>query len=302
MPAYPAKVVRLIVPVATGGATDILARLVATRLSERMGQSFVVDNRPGATGVTGSDMVAKARADGYTLLMGSDSMLTINPHVYPNMPFDPLRSFQAVTKVADVPLLIVASPGLKATSLGDLKALAARRNAPITYASAGTGSAGHLTGEFLKSLLGVPMIHVPYKSGGQALTDVVGGEVDLLIAAIPAALSFVKSGQVKAVAVTSGRRSSALPAVPTVSESGYPGINIVSFYGLLAPAGTPMPAVRALRQEVVKILAEPVTRERLEAMGADPVGNTPEEFMANIGDDLARWGEVIKASGIQIDR
>jgi tripartite-type tricarboxylate transporter receptor subunit TctC len=298
---YPDRPVRILVPFAPGGATDILARALAAKLADRMGQQFVVENRGGAGGNLGTEAAAKAAPDGYTLLMGFDGTMTINPHVYPSLPFDPVRDFEPITKVADVPVLIVANAALSLTSLQDIGALAKRRGSAVTFSSAGQGSTGHLAGELLARELQVPMTHIPYKGGGQAIADVVSGQVDLLFAAIPASQGQVKAGRLKALAVTSRTRSAALPDVPTVAESGVKGFDVQSWYGLLAPRGTPRPVIERLHREAVAALADTELRARLEQLGAVPVGNTPEQFAADMRADLARWGPVVKAAGIRAE-
>ncbi len=298
---YPDRPVRVLVPFAPGGATDILARAMAAKLAERMGQQFVVENRGGAGGNLGTEAAAKAAPDGYTLLMGFDGTLTINPHVYPKLPFDPLRDFVPITKVADVPVLIVANAGLGVGGVQDLAALEKRRSAPITFSSAGQGSTGHLAGELLTRELRVPMTHIPYKGGGQALADVVSGQVDLLLAAIPASQAQVKAGKLKALAVTSRERSTALPDVPTVAESGVKGFDVQSWYGLLAPRGTPSAVIERLHRESVAVLADPELRARFEQLGAVPVGNTPRQFATDIRADLDRWAPIVKAAGIRAE-
>lgn len=298
---YPARPVRLIVPFAPGGATDILARALSAKLGEQLGQPFLVENRPGAAGNIGTEAVARAAPDGHTLLMGFDGTFGINPHVYARLPFDVLKDFSPITKVADVPVLVVAHAALPLAGLGDLKALAARRGTPLTFSSAGQGSTGHLAGLLLHERLGVPMTHVPYKGGGQALADVISGQVDLLLAAIPAAQPHVKSGKLKALAVTSARRSSAMPAVPAAAEAGLDGVDVSSWYGLLAPAGTPRPVIERVHGETVKALRQADLRERLAAIGAEAVGNTPQEFASAIRSDLARWAPVVRQAGVRVE-
>ncbi len=299
--AYPERQVRMVVPFAVGGTSDVLARLIGQHLGEALGQQVVIDNRPGANGNIGSDLVAKAAPDGYTLLLVADGTMIINPSMYPSLPFDPARDFAPISRVALVPLIIVAHPSLKADSAAELIALGKSDAASLFFASAGPGSMGHLAGELLKAQSGLKMSHVAYKGGGQAITDVVAGQVPLLVTALATAGPFLKDGRLKAVAVTSSKRVGGAPQVATVAESGVPGVagfDVSSWYGIVAPRGTPEPIVRRLHGELIRILQSPQIRERLETLGAEPVGDSPEQFASVIRDDLARWAKVVKDANI----
>ena len=268
--AYPERQIRMVVPFAVGGTSDVLARLIGHKLGEALGQQVVIDNRPGANGNIGSDLVAKAAPDGYTLLLVADGTMVINPSMYPNLPFDPAQDFAPISRVAMVPLIIVAHPSLKADSAAELIALGKDVSSGLFFASAGPGSTGHLAGELLKSQSGMNMSHVAYKGGGQAVTDVVAGQVPLLVTALATAGPFLKDGRLKAVAMTSGKRVGGAPQVATVAESGVAGVanfDVSSWYGIVAPAGTPEPIVRKLNGELVKILQSPETRTSSKPLG-----------------------------------
>lgn len=299
--AYPAKPVRLLVPFAPGGTTDVLARLVGQKLSEALGQQFLVENRPGAGGNIGTDLAAKAPADGYTLVMSFDGTMAINPSTYRKLPFDPQRDLAPVANVAQVPLLVVVHPALAATSVAELVALAKANPARINYSSAGHGSTGHLTGELFSRRAGIEMVHVSYKGGGQAVQDLLGGQIQMLVTALPTVEGHLKAGKLRALGFTAGRRVAGAPEVPTLAESGYAGLEVLSWYGLLAPAGTPQDVVRRLNAEVNAMLRTPEMRARLAALGAEPTGGTPEQFAETIRADTARWAKVVGDAGIRID-
>ena len=299
--AYPAKPVRLIVPFAPGGTTDVLARLVAQELGEALGQQFPVENRPGASGNIGTEAAVKAPPDGYTLVMSFDGTMAINPSTYAKLPFDPQRDLAPVANVAQVPLLFVVHPGVAARTIGEFVALAKASPGRINYSSAGNGSTGHLTGELLKARAGIDMVHVSYKGGGQAVQDLLGGQIQMVVTALPTVEGHLKAGKLRALAFTSAQRVPVAPDVPTLAESGFPGFEVVSWYGILAPAGTPRDIVRKLNAEINRILALPRVRERLAALGAEPTGGTPEEFAATIKADTARWAKVVADAGIRIE-
>lgn len=299
--AYPAKPVRLLVPFAPGGTTDVLARLLGQRLSEGLGQQFVVENRPGAGGNIGTELAARAPADGYTLVMSFDGTMAINPSVYRKLPFDPQRDLAPVANVAQVPLLIVVHPALPAASIAEFVALAKANPARINYSSAGHGSTGHLTGELFSRRAGIQMVHVSYKGGGQAVQDLLGGQIQMLVTALPTVEGHLKAGKLRALGFTSVRRVPGAPDVPTLSESGYPGLEVLSWYGLLAPADTPQDVVRRLNAEVNAVLRTPDMRMRLAALGAEPTGGTPEQFAETIRADAARWAKVVADAAIRID-
>lgn len=298
---WPARPIRLVVPFAPGGASDVLGRVIAEPLGRRLGQPVVVENRTGAAGNIGAETVAKAAPDGHTLLLGFDGTLTINPAIYPRLPFDPVRDFAPITKLADVPVLITTHPGFAPRTVTELVAEARRRPGEVTFSSAGVGSTGHLAGELLKQRAGIDMTHVPYRGGGQALADLLAGRIDLLFAAIPATAPAVAQGTLRAMAVTSRARSPALPDVPTVAEGGYDGFDVASWYGLLAPAGTPAAVIARTHGASIASLAEPEVQTRFRDNGAEPVGNAPQAFAEEIAAGIARWAAIVRAAGIRIE-
>lgn len=298
---YPTKPIRMIVPFAAGGSTDVLARSVGQRLGEKFGQQIVVDNRTGANGNIGTDMVAKANPDGYTLLMAFDATMVINPAVYNKLPFDPVRDFSPITKVAALPLILVAHPSFPASTVKELIAFA--KNKPgINYSSSGHASTPHLAMLLFEQRTATKFTHIPYKGGGQAVIDVVAGQIPLLATAIPTVQAHLKSGKLKAIALTSAKRHASLPDVGTFSEAGVTGFDISAWYGLLAPSGTPKPIIAKINAEVVGILATPEMKNRfLTTIGGDPVGNTPEQFAADIKTDIVRWAKIVKDSGVKVE-
>ncbi|HJV10372.1 MAG TPA: tripartite tricarboxylate transporter substrate binding protein [Burkholderiales bacterium] len=296
---FPSKPVRIIVPFSPGGVADSSARVISDRLGARLGQSVVVENRPGASGNIGTQQVAAAAPDGYTLLLGFDGTMVVNPHVYAKLPFDTLRDFAPVTKLGDATLILVAHPSVPAKDLREFLTIAKTQN--FSYGSAGTGSTPHLAGELLAQRTGIALTHVPYKGGGQAMGDVVGGQIPLVFTAIATAQQFVRSGKLKGLGVSSARRSGSLPDVPTFAESGLEGFVVDSWVGILAPAKTPPPVVARLQKEIAAVLAEPETRERYATLGIEPVANAPEQFAEQIRADLARWEKVVRQAGIRIE-
>jgi len=298
---YPAKPVRLVVPFPAGGTTDILARAVAQRLSEAWGRQVIVDNRPGAGGNIGSDLVAKAAPDGYTLLMGTVGTHAINPSLYKNMPYDHVKDFAPVILVAGVPNVLVVNPSLPVHSVTELIAYAKANPGKLNFASSGNGTSIHLSGELFKAMTGVEMTHVPYKGSAPALTDLIGGQVQLMFDNLPSSLPFIKAGKLRALAVTSGARAAALPDLPTLAESGLPGFEASSWFGVLAPAGTSRDIVAKLNGAIAGWLASPEAKEKLLAQGAIAAGGTPEDFARHIGAETAKWAKVVKASGAHID-
>ena len=299
--AYPSKPVRLIVPFAPGGTTDVLARLVAQKLTDALGQQFIIENKPGAGGNIGTELAVKSPADGYTLVMSFDGTLAINPNTYAKMPFDPQKDLAAVANVAQVPLLIVVHPGVAAKTIVEFVALAKASPGRINYSSAGHGSTGHLTGELFRARAGIEIVHVSYKGGGQAVQDLLGGQIQLLVTALPTVEGHLKGGKLRALAFTSSRRMPGAPEVPTLAEAGYPGIEVLSWYGILAPAGTPPEIVRRLNAEINRVLQAPEVRERLTALGTEPTGGSPEQFAQVIRADTARWAKVVSDAGIRIE-
>ncbi|AEI78533.1 hypothetical protein D9M68_88240 [compost metagenome] len=303
---YPAKPIRLVVPFAAGGTTDILARAVAAELARLPGWNVVVDNKPGAGGNIGADLVAKAAPDGYTLLMGTVGTHGINQSLYGKLPFDPIKDFAPITEVAAVPNVLVLNPAFaqqnKIDSVKDLIAYARANPGKINMASSGNGTSIHLAGELFKTQTRTFMVHFPYKGSGPALTDLAGGTVQVMFDNLPSSMALIKSGKLKALAVTSARPSPALPGVPTIAQAaGLPQYEASSWFGMLAPAGTPPDVIHRIQQEVAKALNAPAVRERLQAQGAEPVGNTPEQFAAFIRAETAKWAKVVKDSGAKVD-
>jgi tripartite-type tricarboxylate transporter receptor subunit TctC len=298
---FPSKPLRIVVPFPAGGTTDVLARAVAQKLTETLGQPVVVDNRPGAGGNIGAELVAKSPPDGYTLLMGTVGTHAINPGLYPKMPYDHVRDFAPVILVAGVPNVLVVNPSLPVNSVQELIAYAKANPGKLNFASSGNGTSIHLSGELFKTMAGVQIMHVPYKGSAPALQDMVGGQVQLMFDNLPSSLALIKGGKLKALAVTSSARAAALPDVPTMAESGLPGFEASSWFGLLAPAGTPQPAIAKLNAEVARWLASPEAKEKLLAQGAIAAGGTPEDFARHIAAETAKWQKVVKESGAKVD-
>lgn len=298
---YPNKPIRFVVPYSAGGTSDIIARIIGQKLSERVGQQVVIDNRPGAGGNLGSDLVAKAMPEGYTILMGNVATHAINPSLYAKMPYDAVRDFSPVTLVADVPTVLVVPLSVPAKSVQQLITLAKKTPGALNFASAGTGTTQHLAGELFKTMAGINIVHIPYKGGGPALTDLIGGQVSLMFPNIPLVLPYIKSGRLRALAVASSKRSSILPDVPTVSESGLSGLEVATWFGVLGPAGILKEVVMRLHDEIVGIVGSSETKERLTGIGADIVTSSPDEFSAYIKAEIAKWAKVIKASGARAD-
>jgi tripartite-type tricarboxylate transporter receptor subunit TctC len=298
---YPSKPIRLVVPFAAGGATDVLARLVGERLTASLGQQVVVDNRPGAGGNIGSDIVARAEPDGYTILMGAVGTHAINPSLYPKMPYDPVKDFAPVTLVASVPNVLVVNPEVPANSVQELIDLAKAKPGELNFASSGNGTSIHLSGELFKAMTGTDIVHVPYKGSGPAVTDLLGGQVQMMFDNMPSSLPHVKAGKLRALGVTSAKRSPALPEVPTIAEAGVPGYDATSWFGILAPAGTPEPVVTRLQGAIVQALGEPEMRQRMADLGAEPVGDTPAEFGQFITAELAKWAKVVNDAGVKLE-
>ena len=301
-PAFqPGKAIRLLVGFPPGGSTDLLARNLANKLAEQLGVQVIVDNRAGAAGNVASELAARANPDGYTLLMATVSSHAINPALYRTIPYDPVRDYAPVSLVASYPLILAINPSLGVRTVGELVALARQKPGTLNFASSGNGSPGHLAGELFKMLAKVEMAHIPYKGGSPATAAVLANEAQLIFATLPGAIGFIKSGKLNGPAVTTAKRSAALPDVPTVAEAGLPGFAVSSWAGLVAPARTSRPVLVALRDEVVKALASPDLRDRLARDGADPVGSTPEEFAAFIKAELAQWRKVVQQAKAQVD-
>lgn len=298
--AYPSRPIRVIVPFPPGAYTDFVARLVGQKLNENWGQPVVVENRPGAGGNIGADAVAKAEPNGYTLLMGTIAS-AISVSLYRKLPYDLVNDLVPVTLVVLVPNVLVVHPSLPARSVRDFIQLTKSNPGQLNYASSGNGSAPHLAAEMFKMMAHVEMAHVPYKGISPAMTDLVSGQVPLMFTSVDSALPQVKAGKLRALAVTSARRSSVLPDLPTMAESGLPGFEVTAWGGILAPARTPREIINALNIEIVKILRVPDVKERLSGLGAEPVGDTPEQFVAFINAEIAKWAKVVKASGARVD-
>ncbi len=298
--SYPDRPLRLIVAFTPGGSLDLTARLIAQRLTDSLGQPVIVDNRPGAGGLTGSDMVAKATPDGYTLLMASGSN-AVNVALYPKATHHFGRDFSAITQAVSNAYLLTAVPTLPANSVKELIALARARPGQLNYGSSGTGGLPHLAGELFKSMTGVTMTHVPYKGAAPAIIDLIAGRVEIMFNALPLQLPHVKSGKLKALAVTTLRRAEVLPDVPTAAESGVPGYDLNGWYGVVAPLRTSAAVATKLNLEIVRILALPDVREKLKAEGSDPVGSSPEQFAAVIRADIDKWVRLTRAANIKLE-
>jgi len=300
-PAYPSKPIRLVVPFPPGGATDILAREVGQKLTEAWGQSVIVDNRPGAGGNIGAELVAKAAPDGYTLLMGTVGTHAINASLYAKLPYDHIKDFAPVILVAGVPNVLVVNPALPVGTVGELIAYAKANPGKLNFASSGNGTSIHLSGELFKVMAGVDMTHVPYKGSAPAVQDLIAGQVQLMFDNLPPSLPQIKAGKLRALAVTSATRAAALPDVPTMAESGLPGFEASSWFGILAPAGTPSTIVAKLNAEVAKWLATPEAKEKLSKQGANAAGGSPDDFARHIAAETTKWAKVVKDSGAKVD-
>jgi tripartite-type tricarboxylate transporter receptor subunit TctC len=296
MADYPERPLRVIVPFAAGGATDVIARTVAQAMSVRLGQSIVVENKAGANGNIGGAAAARSEPDGYTLLMATSSH-AINASLYQKLSYSLTRDFAALSNLASVPLLLVVHPSVPVNSVSELAAYAKANAASVNYASGGVGTASHLSGEQFSTLAGAKITHVAYKGGAQALNDMIGGQVQIMFANLPEVLSLVQSGKLKALAVTGSTRHAALPDVPAFSETTFPGMNARSWFGLFAPAGTPPAIVEKLAQTIVQSVADPAVQERLKGLGADPVGDDRATFQKYVNDEVARWAVLVAQSG-----
>jgi tripartite-type tricarboxylate transporter receptor subunit TctC len=298
---YPRRPVRLIVPFPPGGGNDIVARAVAQELGKSLGQQFVVDNRAGAGGAIGAELAARSPADGYTLFLGGVGSHVVNPSLHPRLSYDPIRDFAPVTLIASAPAVLVVHPSVQAASVAELTALAKANPGKLNYASNGNGSSAQLAAVLFESMAGVRMMHVPYKGVSQALVDLVSGEVQLMFGTIVAISPHIKAGRLRALAVTGKSRSALLPQVPTLAEAGLPGYEAGSWYGILAPAGTPGAIVARLNAEINQAVRQPEVRERLAAEGAETLGGTPEEFALHIKAELARMGKLMREAGIRME-
>jgi len=297
---YPERPIRLIVSYPPGGGTDVTARTIVGKLSEGVGKQFVIDNRSGAGSMIGTDLVAKAAPDGYTLLM-SDTTFGIVPGLYPKVPYDALRDFQPVTQVTSVPVGLVVNPGVPARSVKELVALARAKPGGLNFGSGGVGTPVHMAGELLKIAAKIDIVHIPYKGAGPAFTDLLGGHFQMMFPTLQSAVPHIKSGRLRLLALTTEKRSSAFPDTPTMDEAGVPGVIAVAWFGMHAPRATPKAVVARLHAEVVKVLQDPVIRQRFESEGADIVGSTPEQFSSFVANEITKWTKVVKEAGIKAE-
>ena len=299
--AFPSKALTIVVPFSAGGTTDILARVVGQYMAKDLGQPVIVDNRAGAGGNIGAQMVARAAPDGYTLLMGTVGTHAINQSLYKKMPFDPIKDFAPITRVALVPNLLVANPSQPFKTVKELIAYAKANPGKVTFASSGSGTSIHLSGEMFQQMAGVEMQHIPYKGSAPALTDLLGGQTAIMFDNMPSVIGHVRNGKLRPIAVTTPTRSPALPDVPTIAESGVPGYSATSWFGLLAPASTPAPVIAKLNASILKALADPEVKKKLAEQGAEPHGEKPEQFAEFIRSETAKWGQTVKVSGATAD-
>jgi len=299
--AFPTKPVRIVVAFPPGGGTDIVARVVGQKLGEGWNQAVVVENRAGASGTIGTESAARAEPDGHTLFMATMGNMTANQHLYPKMAVDPLRAFAPITKVVDVHFVFLANPALAANSVGELIELAKRRPGDIAYSSSGPGGAPHLAMELFKRQASVDLIHIPYKGSSPSISDLIGGRVMLSMDSLVQSFPHLKAKRLKALAVLGSRRAALLPEVPTIAESGLPGYALTNWFGLLAPAATPKETVLKIHADVIRVLRDPEAKKRITDLGADVVGNSPEEFGAAMRAESAQWAEIIKAANIRAE-
>jgi len=298
---YPNKPIRLVVPYAPGGATDIIGRAAAAELSKTMGQQVIIENRPGAGGNLGAEQVARSAPDGYTLLVSPSSLHGITPFLYNKLTYDPNKDLAPIIVLGSFANVLVMNPSIKANSVSELVALIKASPGKFTYASSGSGSTIHLSGEMFKSMLNLDIAHVPYKGSSPALTDLMGGQVSIMFDNIPSAITFIRSGKLKALATTGPTRATSLPELPTMIEAGFPGYISTAWFGIVAPAGTPKEIIARLNAEGQKAAKSPDFIKRMNELGYDIVGGTPEQMGAMIQEEVKRWGPVVKASGAQVD-
>ena len=296
---WPARPIKIVVPFSPGGGGDAVVRVLTEKLGERLGQPVVIENRPGASGYIGAQLVANATPDGYTILMGFDGSMVVAPNLI-KAPFDTVKDFAPITKLNDATLILAAHFSVPAQTLQELVEYS-KQKGELGFGSSGTGTTTHLAGELLALRSGAKLRHIPYKGGGQAVSDVAGGQIPLIVTVIPTIAGFLKDGKLKAIAVSSSKRSAVLPDVPTMAESGLPNFEVTSWYGLLAPAKTPKPIIDRLQREVAAVLAMPEIREKYMMGGFEPVGNKPEEFAQQIKNDLVRWNKVVKDAHLRVD-
>ena len=298
---YPNKPIRLVCPFPPGGAVDIASRSVAQALSQQLGQPVTVDNRPGAGGNIGAEIVAKAAPDGYTLLMATSNILAINPALYSKVPFDSLKDFAPISLVVSLNNVLVLNPGVPYKSVPEVIAAAKAQPGKLTYASSGNGTSIHLSGELFKSMAGVNMLHIPYKGSAPAVTDLLAGQVNMMFDNIPSSLPHIKAGKLRALAVTGSKRASSLPDLPTIAEAAIPGYESYVWFGVVAPAGTPPEIIKRLNAELAKAAVTPEFRDRLTGQGYDVLSTSPEQMTASIRSEMDKWGKIVKASGAKID-
>jgi len=298
---FPGKQIRFVVPYPPGGPVDTVARLVGQKVSASIKHPVVIDNVPGAGGNIGAGVVARAAPDGYTILMGAVATHAINPTLYPTIPYNAQKDFIAVTQLASTPNVLVVNNGVAANSVAEFIKLAKSKPGKLNFGSGSTGSAGHLAGELFKSMAGVEMAHIPYKGAAGAMQDLVAGRVDLMFDNFASSLAQVKGGRVRALAVTTAKRTKLAPDLPTIAESGLPGFDISTWFGIFVPAGTPRPVVDRLHAEFTRALAAPDVREKMLALGAEPVGSTPEQFAAYVKAEAAKYAKLVKTSGARVD-
>ena len=298
---YPSRVVKLIVPQTPGGATDVFARKIGQLLGEKWGQPVVIENRAGAGGVVGTEVVAKSAPDGYTLLVTYAGSQAINPSLYQKIPFDSVKDFQTIATLASTPFVLIVHPKLPAKDLAEYVALARARPDALTYASSGNGSVNHLLGEMLKTEAGIKMLHVPYRGVAPAITDVIGGQVDSAFSSVPSVLQMVQTDKVRALAISSAKRVAAAPGIPTIAESGFPGFDVNPWWGILAPAGIDVTIVRKINEDVANILRTKEMIDFLAAQGAEPLITSPEAFLKILEADVVKWAKVVKSAGVTLN-
>jgi tripartite-type tricarboxylate transporter receptor subunit TctC len=299
--SFPSRPVRFVVPFSPGGSVDTLARTFSPKLADALGQQIVVDNRSGGNGDIGMLIVARAPADGHTIVLGYIANLAIAPSLQAKMPYDPVKDFAPITQPASSPNVLTAHPSVPAKNLKELIALAKASPGKLSFASTGVASVGHLTGELINNLAGIKITHVPYKGSGQAVTDILGGHVNIMYSGFSSTLAHIKAGKLRALAVTGPKRSPALSEVPTIAEQGFPGVEATAWYGVLAPAGTPKPVITRLHGDLVRILKQPDVVQRLDGLGFEIAATTPEQFGAYIRSEIKKWAKVVKASGAKAD-
>lgn len=298
---YPQKPVKIIVPYPPGGTTDILARIVAGQLTASLGETFIVENKPGASGAIGTQLVARSAPDGYTLLMGTINTHGINSALNKQLPYDAIKDFAPITIVASTPNVLAVHPDVPVKTLAELLALARAQPDKLSFGSTSTGGSPHMSGELLKMMANVSMVHIPYKGAGPMLSDLLGGQIPIGFDNMPSTIGHIRSGKLRAIAVTTSKRWAGAPEVPTIAESGVPGYEVSAWFGLLAPAGTPAAVVEALHRAIGAAIRRPDVEKRLVDIGAEPVGNTPAQFARHIGDEVAKWQKVVDATGLKVE-